>query len=177
MIVVEGEIKAGVLQALLEANAPGVYCVVGWPGGCKAWQKANWAWLAGSTVVCWPDCDSKRVQPTVAERKALPEGDDAALQALKDSKPFLPYLEQPGMKAMRGIGALLRDAHGCTVSVLPVEQPGVLPDGWDCKDAIEADGWTYEQVQAFVLGICRRQQEEKRLNRQQRRQRAKGQDR
>ena len=34
-----------------------------------------------------------------------------------------------------------------------------------------------EQVQAFVLGICRRQQEEKWLNRQQRRQRAKGQDR
>ena len=34
-----------------------------------------------------------------------------------------------------------------------------------------------EQVQAFVLGICRRRQEEKRLNRQQRRQRAKGQDR
>ena len=34
-----------------------------------------------------------------------------------------------------------------------------------------------EQVQAFVLGICRRQQEEKRLNRQQRRQWAKGQDR
>ena len=34
-----------------------------------------------------------------------------------------------------------------------------------------------EQVQAFVLGICRRQQEEKRLNRQQRRQRARGQDR
>ena len=51
---------------------------------------------------------------------------------------------------MRGIGALLRDAHGCTVSLLPVEQPGVLPDGWDCKDAIEADGWTYEQVQAFL---------------------------
>lgn len=150
VIVVEGEIKAGVLQALLEANAPGVYCVVGWPGGCKAWQKANWAWLAGSTVVCWPDCDSKRVQPTVAERKALPEGDEAALQALKDSKPFLPYNDQPGMKAMRGIGALLRDAHGCTVSLLPVEQPGVLPDGWDCKDAIEADGWTYEQVQAFL---------------------------
>lgn len=34
-----------------------------------------------------------------------------------------------------------------------------------------------EQVQAFVLGICRRQQEEKQLNRQQRRQRAKGQER
>ena len=39
------------------------------------------------------------------------------------------------------------------------------------------DGVAPEQVQAFVLGICRRQQEEKRLNRQQRRQRAKGQDR
>ena len=34
-----------------------------------------------------------------------------------------------------------------------------------------------EQVRAFMLGICRRQQEEKRLNRQQRRQRAKGQNR
>ena len=39
------------------------------------------------------------------------------------------------------------------------------------------DGVAPEQVQAFVLGICRRQQEEKRLNRKQRRQRAKGQDR
>ncbi len=167
VVLVEGERKADVLQALLDAAAPGVYCVVGWPGGCKAWQKADWAWLAGATVLCWPDCDSKRVQPTATERKALevqvreqlglaadadvrelPEFAEA-LAALKESKPYLPYLDQPGMKAQRGIGALLRDAHGCTVSMLPIEQPGVLPDGWDCKDAIEADGWTAERVLEF----------------------------
>lgn len=167
VVLVEGERKGDVLQALLDAGAPGVYCVVGWPGGCKAWQKADWAWLAGATVLLWPDCDSKREQPTATERKALdaqvraqlglaadadvrelPEF-AAALQALKDGKPFLPYLDQPGMKAQRGIGALLRDVHGCSVSLLPIEPPGVLPDGWDCKDAVEADGWTCERVQAF----------------------------
>ncbi|WP_313074913.1 VapE domain-containing protein [Melaminivora sp.] len=148
-VLVEGERKGDVLQQLLDAHAPGVYCVVGWPGGCKAWAKADWSWLAGSTVLLWPDCDSKREQPGVKERKALPEGDAEALRALKESKPYLPYLEQPGMKAQRAIGALLRDAHGCTVSLLPIEQPGVLPDGWDAKDAIEVDGWTGERVLAF----------------------------
>lgn len=167
VVLVEGERKGDVLQALLDAGAPGIYCVVGWPGGCKAWSKADWSWLAGCTVIGWPDCDSKREQPTATERKALdvqvreqlglaadadvrelPEY-EAALQALKDSKPYLPYLDQPGMKAQRGILAQLRDAHGCTVSLLPIEQPGALPDGWDCKDAIEADGWTFERVQAF----------------------------
>lgn len=149
VVLVEGERKGDVLQALLDAHAPGVYCVAGWPGGCKAWQKADWSWLAGSTVIAWPDCDSKRVQPTVAERKALPAGDAAALQALKDSKPYLSAAEQPGMKAMLGIGAHLRDVHGCTVSVLPIEPPGVLPDGWDARDAIETDGWTAERVLEF----------------------------
>lgn len=168
VILVEGERKGDVLQALLDAGAPGVYHVAGWPGGCKAWQKADWAWLAGCPVLGWPDCDSKREQPTAAERKALEVqvrerlqlAEDAdvreqpefvqALQALKDSKPYLPYEDQPGMKAQRGILALLRDVHGCPVSLLPIEQPGVLPDGWDCKDAIEADGWTFERVQAFL---------------------------
>lgn len=148
VVLVEGERKGDVLQALLDAGAPGVFCVVGWPGGCKAWQKADWSWLAGATVLAWPDCDSKRVQPTAKERKAV-GADEAALQALKESKPLLDYHEQPGMKAQRGIAALLRVTHGCTVSMLPIEQPGVLPDGWDCKDAIETDGWTFDQVQAF----------------------------
>lgn len=168
VVLVEGERKGDVLQQLLEAGAPGVYDVVGWPGGCKAWAKADWAWLAGRTVLLWPDCDSKREQPTAAERKAveaqvrgqLPheaQADDVrnapeylqAMQALKESKPFLAYHEQPGMKAQRAIGAVLRDTHGCTVSLLPIAQPGVLPDGWDAKDAIESDGWTFERVQAF----------------------------
>lgn len=154
VVLVEGEIKAAVLQALLDVHAPGVYCVAGWPGGCKAWQRADWSWLAGCTVLAWPDCDSKRVPPTMAERRALPttgdaEADAAALQTLKDSKPYRPYLDQPGMKAMQDIGAHLRDVHGCSVSVLPIEQPGVLPDGWDARDAIEKDGWTAEQVIEF----------------------------
>ncbi len=154
VVLVEGEIKAAVLQALLDACAPGVYVVAGWPGGCKAWQKVAWNWLAGRTVILWPDTDSKREQPSVKERKALeaewcerlgiadtaglkdvPEY-LAALQALKDAKPYLAYTDQPGMKAMRGIGAVLRDAHACTVQLLPIDQPGVKPDGWDCKDAM-----------------------------------------
>lgn len=149
VLLVEGERKGDVLQGVLDAGAPGVYCVVGWPGGCKAWDKASWDWLSGHVVIGWPDCDSKREQPTAKERKAV-EGDAEALAALKASKPYLPYNDQPGMKAMRGIGALLRDTHGCTFSLLPIEQPGVLPDGWDCKNAIETDGWTFEQVQAFL---------------------------
>lgn len=149
VILVEGERKGDVLQALLDAGSPGVYCVAGWPGGCKAWDKVAWEWLAGSTVIGWPDCDSKREQPTAKERKAV-EGDEKALAALKTSKPYRPYNDQPGMKAMRSIGAVLRDTHGCTFSLLPIEQPGALLDGWDCKDAIETDGWTFDQVQAFL---------------------------
>ena len=167
VVLVEGEIKAAVLQALLDASAPGVYVVAGWPGGCKAWQKVAWDWLAGRTVILWPDTDSKREQPSVKERKdleaewcerlgvadaaGLKDAPEylAALQALKDAKPYLAYDEQPGMKAMRGIGAVLRDTHGCTVQLLPIDQPGVKADGWDCKDAIQTDGWTGEQVLEF----------------------------
>jgi chromosome partitioning protein len=41
------------------------------------------------------------------------------------------------MAAMLGIGALLRDAHGCTVQLLPIPAPGAVPDGWDARDAID----------------------------------------
>lgn len=144
VVLVEGERKAQVLQALLDAGAPGVYCVASWPGGCKAWQKADWSWLAGCTVLAWPDCDSKRVGPTAKERNAC--ADEAALQALKDSKPYLPAEKQPGMAAMLGIGALLTEAHGCMVQLLPIPAPGVVKDGWDAADAIEADGWDFARV-------------------------------
>lgn len=147
VVLVEGERKAQVLQALLDAGAPGVYCVVSWPGGCKAWAKADWSWLAGCSVLAWPDCDSKREAPTAKERNAC--ADDDALQALKDSKPYLPAAKQPGMAAMLGIGALLRDTHGCTVQLLAIDGPGVKPDGWDAADAIETDGWDFDRVMAF----------------------------
>ncbi len=147
VILVEGEKKAGTLQALLDAAHPGVYCVASWAGGCKAWKKADWHWLAGTTVLLWPDCDAKRVALTAAERRDTPE---AELEALKASKPLLPAEKQPGMAAMLGIGALLRDAQGCTVSLLPIPEPGAVVDGWDCGDAITKDGWDAARVLAFL---------------------------
>ncbi len=64
-------------------------------------------------------------------------------------KPLLPVDKQPGMAAMLGIGALLRDAHACTVSMLPIPAPLEVVDGWDCADAILSDGWDGERVLAF----------------------------
>lgn len=160
VVVVEGEVKAEVLQALLDAGAPGVYCVVSWPGGCKGWHKALWQWLAGCTVLLWPDCDSKREQLSKKELASLndaadtttPEGVKALAEAVAlaaSTKPYLPADRQPGKAAMLGIGALLRDTHACSVSMLPCEEPGVLPDGWDARDAIETDRWDIDRVLAF----------------------------
>lgn len=147
VVVVEGEIKGEVLQRVLDAVAAGVYCVVSWPNGSKSWRKADWSWLAGCAVLLWPDCDSKREKPTAQERKACV--DDAALEALEAQKPYLPEADQPGMAAMIGIGTLLRESHGCTVSMLPIPAIGTKPDGWDARDAIEIDGWSGEDVLQF----------------------------
>ncbi len=157
VVVVEGEKKADALHHLLEAAAPGVYCVVSWPGGCRVWHKASWEWIAGSTVLLWPDCDAHRVKLTQAEREAVlalvPEGDaparDVALRAAQDAKPLLPAADQPGMEAMLGLGAYLRDEQGCGVQILPIPAPGEVKDGWDCDDAINADGWDADRVLAF----------------------------
>lgn len=169
VVLVEGEKKAGILHAVLEAQAPGVYLVASWPGGCKSWRKALWDWLKGCTVLLWPDCDSKHVPLTPTERKAVlaqalqqleamggqitdddrrKVGDSACALALSQ-KPLLPAHKQPGMAAMLGIGALLRADHGCTVQLLPIPEPGVVVDGWDCADAINTDGWDGERVLAF----------------------------
>lgn len=148
VIMVEGEVKAQVLQAQLDACAPGIYCVVSWPGGCKVWAKACWTWLAGSTVLLWPDCDAHRERLSRAEQAAV-KADPEARAKLEAGKPLLPADKQPGMKAMLGIGALLRDEHGCRVQLLPIPQPGEKPSGWDCKDAISVDGWTGADVLAF----------------------------
>lgn len=148
VIVVEGEIKADVLQALLDQGAPGVYCVVSWPGGSKAWPKAFWEWIKGCTVLLWPDCDSLREKLSRKEVEAL-NGDSEAIERAKEAKPFQPYEKQPGLAAMRGLGPHLRDVHGCTASMLPCEQPGVRPHGWDAKDAIQDDGWDFDRVLQF----------------------------
>lgn len=147
VILVEGEKKADVLQALLDGGAPGVYVVASWPGGCKAWQHADWSWLKGSTVLAWPDCDSKRVPLTAKERNAC--ADDAAVDAAAAAKPYLPAEKQPGLKAMLGIGRLLEHEHACKVQLLAIDGPGVKPDGWDAADAIESDGWDFARVLQF----------------------------
>jgi hypothetical protein len=125
---------------------PGVYLVVSWPGGGKAWNKAAWAWLAGAkAVLLWPDCDAQHVPLTAAERKGLP--DKAARDAALAAKPLLPEAKQPGWKCMVGIGHHLRDALAVpSVQVLRIPAPGAVVGGWDAADAIEADGWGMDEV-------------------------------
>lgn len=147
VILVEGEKKAGILQALLDACAPGIYLIVSWAGGCKAWKKADWSWLNGCTVILWPDCDGKREPLNKKEREACL--DDAAREVAQAMKPLLPAIKQPGLSAMLGIGALLRESHACTVQLLPIPEPLDVVDGWDCADAIVTDGWDGERVLAF----------------------------
>lgn len=147
VILVEGEKKAGILQDLLNAIAPGIYLVASWPGGCNGWKKANWAWLAGCTVIMWPDCDAHREKLTRKERESCL--DDGAVEIMEATKPLLPEDKQPGMAAMLGIGAVLRDTQGCTVQLLPIPKPLEVPSGWDCADAITTDGWDGERVLAF----------------------------
>lgn len=146
VILVEGEKKADALHQLLEAAAPGVYCVASWSGGCKAWSKADWAWLAGALVLLWPDADAKREPLTREEAGAC--ADDAQRDAAQAAKPLLPAEKQGGTAAMLGIGATLAQKHGCTVQMLPIPAPGEVADGWDCADAI-AEGWDASRVLAF----------------------------
>lgn len=147
VILVEGEKKSDALQKLLDITAPEIYTVASWAGGCNGWKKADWAWLQGCNVLLWPDCDAKREKLSKAAEAACL--DAAALDIAKAMQPLQAAHKQPGMAAMLGIGALLRDTQGCTVQLLKIPEPLAVPDGWDCGDAIEIDGWTGERVLAF----------------------------
>ena len=147
VVLVEGEKKAGILQGLLNDTAPGVYLVASWAGGCKAWKKADWSWLKGCSVLLWPDCDGKREPMSTKERDSYL--DDVARDIAQAMKPLLPVDKQPGMAAMLGIGAMLRDVHGCAVQMLQIPEPLAVPDGWDCADAIATDGWDGDKVLEF----------------------------
>lgn len=141
-VIVEGEKCAVALHNLLQAGKPGVYQVVSWPGGGKAWDKANWQWLSACTttgIILWPDCDAKRLKLTTAERNA---GVDP------ETKPILPADKQPGILTMRGIADMLMKM-GCGPFVCEVPSPGDVADGWDVADAI-AEGWTVERVDEFL---------------------------
>lgn len=137
VVLVEGEKCADAGHALLGDE----FGFVSWPGGCKAWQKAGWAWLQGRKVTAWPDCDSKRELLNKAEKAA---------GIAEDSKPILPAQLQPGMKAMAGIADLLQAQQACVVAMCAIPAPGAVADGWDIADAI-AEGWDAERVRAFIL--------------------------
>lgn len=135
VVLVEGEKCAKAGFDLLPAE----YDWVSWPGGSNAWDKAAWEWLRGRVVILWPDVDAKRVKLSKAERDA---GVDPA------TKPLLPELQQPGMKAMVAIARRLAELD-CTLLMVRVPKPGDVADGWDVADAI-AGGWWPEEVRAFL---------------------------
>ena len=138
VVLVEGEKCAAAGQLLLGHE----FDFVSWPGGAKAWAKADWSWLKGRRVFMWPDADSKRMPLSSAEREANVD---------PESKPLKPALKQPGMAAMVGIGSILAGQMACEVFVCPIPEPGNIRDGWDIADAIE-DGWDAERVRGFIRG-------------------------
>jgi putative DNA primase/helicase len=147
VVLVEGEKKADALQKMLDLAAPEIYTVASWVGGASGWKAADWSWLKGAAVLLWPDCDAHRQKLTKAEAAACL--DAAALETAEAMNPLLPIHKQPGMAAMLGIGAVLRDTHDCTVQMLKIPEPLEVPSGWDCADAINTDGWDGERVLAF----------------------------
>lgn len=111
VLIVEGEKCADAAVCEL----PGFACIT-WPGGSKAVAKADWRPLEGRDVIIWPDCDSLKNKT----------GD------------YLPYLEQPGMKAALAIADSCL-AMSCRVWLMDVAQPGEKISGWDVADAIAED--------------------------------------
>jgi len=138
VVVVEGE-KCALAGLQLLGHE---YDFVSWPGGGRAWDKADWHLLAGRIVYLWPDCDAQHERLSAAEKAA---GVD------RTTKPIMPEHKQPGMQTMVGIGTLLAANHGCTVYMCPVPKPGAVSEGWDIADAI-ASGWDAETVRAFIRG-------------------------
>ncbi len=138
VVLVEGEKCAEAGHQLLGHE----FDFVSWPGGCKAWALARWAWLLGRTVYLWPDCDSKRWPLTKAEREAGVE---------PSTKGIKPEAKQPGVAAMVGIGSLLVAEMACTVNLCAIPAPGEVADGWDIADAI-AQGWDAAKVRDFIRG-------------------------
>lgn len=146
--------------------------VVSWPGGGKAVKKVDWSPLFGRKVIQWADCDAKRVPLKPEEVEAIiddgrlagmPAGKDRTAivkelteknkQALADAqvaKPLLPEADQPGVKTMAQIAAILLE-HGSQVWQTKIPAPGAKPDGWDVADAV-AEGLTGDALAEFLRG-------------------------
>lgn len=123
--------KADAAQVLLPR-----YACLSLHGGANAWKRIDFSHLSGKTGLLWPDADRQVVKTDAqAARFGLKVGD------------LLPYVEQPGPKAMLGIGQMLVDPDGldCACRIIDVWKDCEMPPGWDIADAL-ADGWTTQQV-------------------------------
>lgn len=154
------------------AEQLGDLVVVTWPGGGKAVKKVDWSPLFGRKVIQWADCDAKRVPLSPQEVEAIiddgrlagmPAGKDRTAlvkeltekrkQALADAqalKPLLPEADQPGVKTMAQIAAILLE-RGSKVWSTKIPAPGEKPDGWDIADAV-AEGLVDDALAEFLRG-------------------------
>jgi len=148
VVLVDDEPTAGVLQQALDEAADGVYSVVTWPGGGKAWRKADWSWLKGCAVLLWPSSDAEHAPLNRTERAAM--GDDMARAILQHEKPLLPLRRQPSYLVMRALGEHLRSQQACNVAMLQIPEPGAVKHGWNASDAILYDQWPGVRLLNFL---------------------------
>lgn len=120
--IFEGPKKADAGKRLLPP-----YACISWTGGASAWYKHDWTPLKGRNVLLWPDADMQKASAIQAEKLGIKDGE------------YLPYEEQPGVRAMLCLAALLSDPKGlgCSVKIIDVNR---MPASWDIADA-EAEGW------------------------------------
>jgi putative DNA primase/helicase len=127
VIVVEGEKKADLLQLLIESfGAEAKLVATCWPGGAQRFNKVDWTPLRGRSVICWPDFDRQKNKKTGQE---------------------LPTEEQPGYSAMFSVCKILNKLHCQLLMIRPTADK---PSAWDVADAIETDGWTLQDIMAFI---------------------------
>lgn len=135
VLVVEGEKCAEAAAALMPH-----YVAIAWAGGSNAWRKTDWTPLQGRrNVLLWPDLDRQRVEnENQAKRHGLGMGE------------LLPRDDQPGMRAMWGIGHAIKSKYSVETVKIIIAEDDALPDGFDVADAVGA-GWTWEQAKAWIL--------------------------
>lgn len=133
VLIVEGEKTREAATRI----AGRVYHVTTWAGGALAITKTEWTPLFGRDVLLWPDADRQVIKSEGdAKKLGLPLG------------ALLPYGEQPGVKAMQQIAALLAP-HGGTIKLIDVGIDQERPDGWDAADA-DADGMDWPGFVAWA---------------------------
>jgi putative DNA primase/helicase len=130
LLIVEGEKCADAADQLLhdelETNS--------WSGGGKAVKKSDWSHVVNRDVILWADTDAKRYKENHERAGEL-----------------MPEAEQPGMKAMVEIAAIL-SAQGNRVTFVDIPAPGEVEDGWDVHDLIAA-GAGKDEVMAWVTNL------------------------